>query len=45
MTSDEENKIPEPKYRRDFINWCAETMNKETCPNNLHFIVVIDLEI
>ena len=45
MTLDEENKIPEQKYRRDFINGCAETMNKKNCPSNLHFIVVIDLEI
>ena len=45
MTLDEKNEILEQKYRRDFINGCAETMNKKNFPNNLHFIVVIDLEI
>ena len=45
MILDDENKIPEQKYGRDFTNWCAEIMIKKTCPNNLHFIMVIDLEI
>ena len=44
MTLDEEYTIPEQKYCRDFTDWRAETMTKRTCPNNLHFIMYIDLE-
>ncbi len=31
MILDDENKIPEQKYGRDFTNWCAEIMIKKTC--------------